>query len=74
MVVRISITEAKRNLGKIYRCTRQGHSFVVTRYGTPIAYIAPTQDAAGFDQDGTAMSALMARLQSLRTERNTASR
>lgn len=37
----ITVSEANRNLGRLLREAEEGHEFVVTRRGRPVARIAP---------------------------------
>jgi prevent-host-death family protein len=60
----ISAANANRNFSRLLHGVRQGHSYVVTSHGKPVAKIVPTAErdnvAAG------ARSALFARLRSQR--------
>lgn len=58
----ISAADASRQLPRLLRMVRAGHSYVVTIHGRPIAKIVPL---AGLDQmNATSRAALLARLRS----------
>lgn len=56
----ISAAEANRNFSQLLREVREGHSYVVTAHGKPVARIIPC-DIADLARD-TARSALLQRL------------
>ena len=58
----VSAAEANRNFSQILRNVKEGHSYVVTSYGTPVARIVPTKRDAALAE--AAKTALMARLRS----------
>ncbi len=41
MTTSVPISQAKRNLSKLLHGAKQGQSYVITRYGKPIAKIVP---------------------------------
>jgi prevent-host-death family protein len=46
---RISAAEANRSFSRLLRGVREGHSYVVTAHGRPIARLAPIDEAASTD-------------------------
>jgi prevent-host-death family protein len=57
----ISAAEANRSFSKLLRATREGHSYVVTAHGKPVARIVPAADRDLVT--GKAKEALLARLE-----------
>jgi prevent-host-death family protein len=57
----ISAAEANRSFSKLLRAIREGHSFVVTAHGRPIARIVPAADRDLVT--GRAKEALLVRLE-----------
>jgi len=47
---RISAAEANRRFSRLLRGVREGHSYVVTANGRPIARLAPISEAASADE------------------------
>jgi len=45
----ISAAEANRNFSKVLREVREGHSYVVTSHGKPVAKIAPANETPSED-------------------------
>ena len=58
----VSAADANRKFSHILRSVREGHSFVVTSHGRPVARIVPADKHEGVMSD--ARAALLARLQS----------
>lgn len=58
----ISAADANRKFSHILRSVREGHSFVVTSHGRPVARIVPADKHEGVASG--ARRALLARLQS----------
>lgn len=58
----ISAADANRKFSHILRSVREGHSFVVTSHGRPVARIVPADKHEGVASG--ARGALLARLQS----------
>ncbi|TWA90638.1 prevent-host-death family protein [Azospirillum brasilense] len=56
----VSAAEANRNFSQILRSVKEGHSYVVTSHGTPVARIVPTKRSSALSD--AAKSTLMARL------------
>jgi len=59
----IAAAEANRHFSKLLRKVQEGHSYVVTSHGRPIARIIP------LGQNGSAINAKEALLKRLRAER-----
>lgn len=60
----VSAADANRNLSQLLRGVRQGHSYVITSHGKPIARIIPTTESAAARE--RAKAALFKRLHSQR--------
>ena len=45
---RVSITEARREWSKLLAAVEAGESVIITRYGKPVAHLAPPKGAARF--------------------------
>ena len=58
----ISAADANRNFSKLLREVREGHSYVVTSHGRPVAKIVPA--SAHAESEGCGRAALLARLRS----------
>ncbi|MDQ2103528.1 type II toxin-antitoxin system Phd/YefM family antitoxin [Azospirillum isscasi] len=56
----VSAAEANRNFSQILRNVKEGHSYVVTSHGTPVARIVPTKRGGALSD--AAKATLMARL------------
>jgi prevent-host-death family protein len=56
----ISAAEANRNFSRMLRSVRDGHSYVVTSHGRPVARLIPVDQFA--DTSSAARDALVARL------------
>jgi prevent-host-death family protein len=56
----ISAAEANRGFSRLLREVRDGHSYVVTAHGKPVARIVPCDDSGAARE--TAKSALLQRL------------
>ncbi|WP_286192017.1 type II toxin-antitoxin system Phd/YefM family antitoxin [Roseomonas genomospecies 6] len=56
----VSAAEANRNFSQILRSVKEGHSYVVTSHGTPVARIVPTKRSSALSD--AAKATLMARL------------
>ena len=57
----VSAADANRKFSRILRSVREGHSFVVTSHGRPVARIVPAQKDEGVI--ASARAALLARLE-----------
>lgn len=58
---RVSAAEANRNFSAILRAVREGHRYVVTSHGRPVAKIVPID---GDRSRGAALDRLLTRLES----------
>jgi len=47
-VRRVSVTEARREWSKLLSAVEAGESVIITRYGKPVAHLAPPRGAARF--------------------------
>ena len=56
----VSAAEANRNFSQILRNVKEGHSYVVTSHGTPVARIVPTKRGGALSD--AAKATLMKRL------------
>ena len=56
----ISAAAANRNFSKLLRAVREGHTYVVTSHGKPVAKIVPAGPDAGLQKRN--LAALLARL------------
>lgn len=61
----ISAAEANRNFSQLLREVKEGHSYVVTSHGRPVARIAPVQHQRS--TTASARTSLMNRLRSEKT-------
>ena len=61
MTKEVSAAEANRQFSRILRELGQGHSFVVTSHGRPVARIVPFAESAG--RKDAAKARLLARLE-----------
>jgi prevent-host-death family protein len=58
----ISAADANRNFSKLLREVREGHSYVITNHGRPVARIIPAYDHV--ESEGHGRAALLERLRS----------
>jgi len=58
----VTAAEANRRFSRLLRQVREGHSYVVTAHGPPVARIVPAGPQAGTAE--SARTALLARLRS----------
>jgi prevent-host-death family protein len=58
----VSAADANRKFSEILRNVREGHHYVVTSHGRPVARIVPFKSTSGIDE--SAHGALLARLKS----------
>ena len=58
----ISAAEANRSFSRLLRAIREGHSYVVTAHGRPVARISPLVDSRARIAE-SAKEALLARLE-----------
>ncbi|WP_431855606.1 type II toxin-antitoxin system Phd/YefM family antitoxin [Azospirillum sp.] len=59
----VSAADANRNFSQILRHVKEGHSYVVTSHGTPVARIVPAKRSGALVD--AAKGALMSRLREL---------